>query len=249
VVRLLQVRYKGFIQIMELTGYDLLAHEYYDNFHKTCRNFDVTTKAAFDKNPIEIPKQGLILEVGCGRGRSSEFLKVPANRIIQLDSSREMLALSDREPCCLRVLADATSVPLFDQQFSGITGFLIDPFIGLGFFSEAYRLLIPGGLFLATTPAEEWGHLLRGQEDPEASSAQFITKEKKTVTVPSTLITKTRIAEMLAHCGFQSISITAHCLPKGTDPISPDIQIVADKKQTDINELPILYLIQASRSA
>ncbi len=90
-----------------------------------------------------MPKHGLILEVGCGRGRSNEFLKVPSNRIIQLDSSREMLALSDRESCCLRVLADATSVPLFDQQFSGITGLLVDPFIGLGFFSYAYSEMLP----------------------------------------------------------------------------------------------------------
>jgi len=57
-----------------------------------------------------------------------------------------MLALENREPSFLRVLADATSVPLFDTQFSGIVGFLIDPFIGLAFFSEAYRLVVPGAV-------------------------------------------------------------------------------------------------------
>jgi SAM-dependent methyltransferase len=233
---------------MEKTGYDLLAPEYYDGFHKTCRNFDVATEAALAQDPIEIPDQGMILEVGCGRGRSNEFLGLPANRIVQLDASREMLALEDREPSSLRVLADATSVPLFDKQFSGIVGFLIDPFIGLAFFSETYRLLVPGGRLVVTTPAAEWALSLRGHDEPGASSARFITKDRRSVVVvPSTVMSSTRIAEMLAFYGFESITITEHCLPEGADPISPDIQIVAEKQAIEVHEVPILYVISANR--
>jgi SAM-dependent methyltransferase len=233
---------------MEKTGYDLLAPEYYDEFHKTCRNFDTATAAAMAKDQIKMPDQGMILEVGCGRGRSNEFLDVSPNRIVQLDASREMLALEDRESSALRVLADATSVPLFDKQFSGVVGFLIDPFIGLAFFSEAHRLLVPAGFLLVTSPAAEWAISLRGHEEPEASSARFVKKDRSSVVVvPSTVMSSTRIAEMLAFSGFEGITITQHCLPEGTEPVSPDIQVVAGRQEVEVHEIPILYVIRANR--
>ena len=147
----------------------------------------MATKAALTSHPVPVPGKGLILEVGCGRGRCNEFLSISADRIVQLDSSCKMLALKDRESCLLQVYADATSVPLFDEQFTAVVGFLIDPFIGLGFFTEALRLLVPNGLLLATTPAAEWGLSLRGNKEPEVSSARFLTKslsEKSLCRIP-----------------------------------------------------------------
>ncbi|MDA2934805.1 class I SAM-dependent methyltransferase [Acidobacteria bacterium AH-259-D05] len=233
---------------MECCGYDVLAREYYDPFHKTCRNFDFTTVDSFAKHPVPIPEDGLVLEVGCGRGRCAEFLSIEARWIVQLDSSREMLALEDREPCLLQVYADAASVPLFDKQFTALVGFLIDAFIGLNFFSEAYRLLEPGGLFFATTPTAEWGHTLRDDLGIDGSVARFLTKGQETVIVPSTLIPVDQLNEMLAHTGFQNISITSHCLPWNADhPISPDIQQVADKKEIAVHELPIVHFITATK--
>jgi SAM-dependent methyltransferase len=231
-----------------MTGYDALALEYYDEYHTTCRNFDVATRAALANHPVRMPETGLVLEVGCGRGRCTEFLGVPPGRVVQLDVSREMLALGDREPSLLRVHADATSIPLFDGQFAAVVGFLIDPFVGLCFFAEASRLLVEGGLLLATSPAAEWGHALRGHREPEASLARFITKRRDTVLVPSALITKPKLAEMLSYCGFQAISVTDHFLPSDADVISPDIQTVADRRAIDVHNLPILYLVHAAKS-
>jgi SAM-dependent methyltransferase len=232
---------------MDQYGYDLLAKEYYEDVHKTCRNFDTATKDALATSSITIPATGLVLEVGCGRGRCTEFLSIPSKRIIQLDSSREMLALMNRETCLLRVHANATAIPLYDRQFNAIIGFLIDPFIGLNFFSEAFRLLGPGGLFLATTPTVEWGHALRGNKDPEASYARFITKNNKEVNVPSMLIEKGKIKDMLEFTGFREVIINQHSLPQGTTIISPDIRKVADGENIDVFTLPIIYLIQATK--
>ena len=81
---------------------------------------------ALAKHPV-IPKEGLVLEVGCGRGRCKEFLGIDAFRIVQLDSSRQMLGIEERESCYLRVHADAASVPLFDEQFALVVGFLLIP--------------------------------------------------------------------------------------------------------------------------
>jgi hypothetical protein len=75
---------------MASNAYADLAQEYYDPFHKTCRNFDAATKSALARKTFALPDAGLILEVGCGRGRCQEFLGVDKNRVVQLDSSREM---------------------------------------------------------------------------------------------------------------------------------------------------------------
>jgi SAM-dependent methyltransferase len=229
----------------ELNGYDVLAREYYDDFHQTCRNFDKATATVLSATTIEIPNSGLVLEVGCGRGRCNEYLHVPPERIIQLDSSKKMLGLEPRESCLLKLHADATSIPLFDNQFAALVGFLIDPFIGLNFFSEAHRLLRTNGRFLATTPSNEWGSSLR---EENLLYANFIGKDSgETVEVASTLVSQSRIKEMLGHVGFIDVLVTPCNLPEGAKPISADIQKVASKKGISVSELPVIYLIQARK--
>lgn len=231
----------------EQYGYDALASEYYDSFHRTCRNFDETTVNVLTDRPVTIPAEGLVLDVGCGRGCCVEFLGVDAQRIVQLDSSRKMLELQDREPCCLRIHADATDMPLLDGQFIAVVGFLIDPFIGLNLFSEVFRLLRGGGVFFASTPTLEWGLSLRNALAMDASSARFLTKHQETVIVPSTLIRAEKLDEMLTHTGFQDIQVTSHCLPRTANQISPDIQCVAEEREIEVYELPIIHLISAKK--
>ena len=229
-------------------AYDKLAAEYYEPFHKTCRNLDAATAAALRHHAVSIPPTGCILEVGCGRGRSQEFLGVDATRIVQLDSSRQMLALTERENCVLRVLADATSIPLFDQQFSAVTGFLVDAFIGLDFFSEAFRLLSPTGTLVFTTPAAEWALSLRQSSQSDVDSARFITKNKNVVIVPSTVLKREKIAEMLSYCGFKSIAIHQEPLPKEVNDISPDVEKAAWTMRTTSFEFPLVYLVVARKA-
>ncbi len=229
------------------SGYDKLASEYYDFEHKTSRNFDITTTAALSKAPPKIPDEGFVLEVGCGKGRGKEYLSLSSNRIIQLDSSRNMLALNDRESCCLQLHADATSIPLFDGQINAVVGFLIDPFAGLNFFREAYRVLVPGGRFFATTPTAQWGLPLREQIEVEASFTRFVTRDRKIVEVPSTLIPQDELMQMLEYSGFEGVEVTSHTLPQDTDTISEDILRVADEKEIDVYSLPIVHFVSASK--
>ena len=81
---------------MPKSGYDEIATEYYDTRHVTSRNFDNTTRVALAENPIAVP-DGLVLEIGSGRGRAIEFLHVDASCIVQLDNSEAMFALEGRE--------------------------------------------------------------------------------------------------------------------------------------------------------
>jgi SAM-dependent methyltransferase len=189
-----------------------------------------------------------VLEVGCGRGRVGEFLGIEPSRVIQLDLSHEMLALGDREPCALRLHADATNIPLFEGQFSTVVGFLSDAFLGLSFFREAHRMLKHGGGLILTTPSYEWGEALRGTEEPRRSEARFKTVANQQVTVPSTLVPTEQLKSMLRYCGFAQIVVTKHCLPPGAHPISPDIELAARSIAVGVYEIPILYLISAERS-
>jgi SAM-dependent methyltransferase len=231
---------------MKSASYDLLAEEYYDPRHRTCRNFDCATAAAIAASPPEIPA-GLVLEVGCGRGRCGEFLGLPPNRVVQLDSSARMLSLQPREECLLKVHASATEVPLHSQQFSAVVGFLVDPFMGLNFLREAYRLLRPGGKLFLTTPAYAWGVALRGQENPRASEARFVSRQYETVCVPSVLYPDGRLRTMLDHSGFGAPSILHSPLPANAGPISADIERAAEAAKVVLDTLPILTTIQAGR--
>jgi SAM-dependent methyltransferase len=226
--------------------YDLLAHEYYDAAHKTCRNFDQTTVAALAIQPPVIPKGGLVLEVGCGRGRCEEFLGITAKRVVQLDSSERMLNLRDREDCLLKVHADAARIPLASSQFSAVVGFLADPFMGLAFFCEAFRLLRDGVLLL-TTPSYEWGTALRGTAEPERSEARFVNRESHILLVPSILIPEADIRSKLDYCGFVDISVSKHPLPATAAPVSPDVQRAATLVGLSVHEIPLLYLVSARR--
>src|SRR5437764_10900298 len=94
---------------MPNSGYDRIASEYYDQGHQTSRNFDVATVRALAREPF-VRSPGLVLEVGAGRGRASEFLRIDPGQVVQLDSSEPMLELQPREPSLLRVHADACRI-------------------------------------------------------------------------------------------------------------------------------------------
>jgi len=148
---------------MSEAPYDRIASEYYLPEHQTSRNFDRTAMAALASVRALVPRDGLILEVGSGRGRSCELLEIDPRRVIQLDNSVRMLEVEPREDCALRVLHRAESLPFLNDEYACITAFLCDPFLGLEFLGESHRVLRKGGFLIATTPAYEWGAPLRNE--------------------------------------------------------------------------------------
>jgi len=231
-----------------LAGYDVLADEYYDASHKTSRNFDQTSAEALKDTGTALPAEGLVLEVGAGRGRAGEFLGTGGHRVIQLDNSAKMLTIEPREPCLLRILHRAEELPFLEQTFSAVVAFLCDPFLGLDFLAEAYRVLREGGLFVATTPAYEWGAPLREQLNIGSATTRFFTRSG-TVLAPSVLVKREQLARMAETAGFdrRRLHVTAHRLPADASPISPDISAPAQKIGCDVHELDILYRLVASK--
>ncbi|MGX1793720.1 class I SAM-dependent methyltransferase [Microbacterium sp. NPDC055312] len=229
-----------------MTPYDALANEYYDDDHKTCRNFDATTLTALAHLRSKLPA-GKVLEVGAGRGRANEFLRIEPGRVVQLDNSAAMLNLEPREASFLRVLSDAESLPFPDDEFDLVLGFLCDPFLGLNFLSEARRVLKPGGLLVATTPSETWGKALRGGLGVDDMETRFVLRDGSTVKVPSALYPPMQLRSMLEAAGFKrkSIRISSHCLPADTESVSGDVIAPAMRLGVSEHKLPLLDLFEA----
>jgi SAM-dependent methyltransferase len=232
---------------MPNSGYDTIAAEYYDPGHQTSRNFDAATTLLLSRLQIGVIG-GPVLEVGAGRGRAVEFLKVDASQVVQLDNSEAMLQLHHREPSLLRVHADACAIPLIGQHFGAVVGFLVDPFMGLDFLAEAYRMLLPEGMLLLTLPTREWGKPLRDHLGIDVMTTRFkVIGREKTVILPSLLHSRERLHEMLLFSSFKNIEISDGYLPVGQQPVSPDIETVARAMQVGPEQVPIIHVITANR--
>jgi SAM-dependent methyltransferase len=229
------------------SAYDVLAREYYDPAHMTSRNFDAITATVMVSFRSQVP-DGLVLEPGCGRGRSGEFLGVDAARVVQLDHSSGMLGLLPREESLLRVLHDAESLPFPEATFSCVTAFLCDPFLGLNFLWEAHRVLKPGGLLVGTTPSYGWGQPLRSSLGLDTLTTRFALRDGRHVIAPSLLHPIDSLASMLTAAGFreETITVQSHCLPDGANPVSPDITAVASQRGMDPYTLGVLDVFTAS---
>lgn len=231
---------------MPVTPYDALASEYYDDAHKTSRNFDATTIRAVATIRDSLPA-GKVLEVGAGRGRANEFLGIESERVVQLDNSSAMLRLEPREKSLLRVLSDAEQLPFPNEEFDLVIGFLCDPFLGLNFLSEARRVLKPGGMLVATTPSETWGKALRGDLGIDDMETRFVLRNGKIVKVPSALYPVAQLQTMLEAVGFrrESIQIRSFSLPNGVQPVSDDIVAPASRLGQSPYEIRLLELVEA----
>ena len=158
-----------------------------------------------------------------------------------------MLEVDPREECLLRILHDSEDLPFIDESFSCVTAFLCDPFIGLNFLHEAHRVLVSGGKFIATTPSFEWGMTLRNEIKISQQETRFLKKSGERVEVPSILVTRDKLFNMLEYTGFskEMIKISNHCLNAYAGELSEDIAKPAKKLNMSPYELEILYLIEA----
>lgn len=227
--------------------YDLLADEYYDASHKTCRNFDTTAKLALEGFKPSVPSTGLVLEVGAGRGRAHEFLGVAPDRIVQLDSSPQMLNLQARESCLLRLCADAASIPISGSPFALVVAFLFDPYLGMNFAREVFRVLAAGGKFIGTNPSACWGHPLRDDLKLNRNETRFVDRQGRTQQLTSVLLPHERMKSLFADAGFTDIAITSHSLPSGVTPISADIERSARLSGKTVTSLEIIDLVIATK--
>ena len=232
---------------MPQSGYDEIAAEYYDDGHMTSRNFDVATRHAIAEWGMPY-NGGKVLELGAGRGRATEYLGVARENLVQLDSSQAMFELQEREPCSLKVVADACKIPLASGQFNYVLGFLADPFFGLDCLAESHRMLEPGGSIFFTLPAYDWAITLRGVLLIDSMTTRFRKLETgEEVVLPSLVHTTNKIQEMLEFTKFRNIQIHNHTLPAEHQPVSKDILTPAQASNVSEYELPVITSVRADK--
>jgi len=227
--------------------YESIADEYYDPRHITSRNFEVATRSYLDLFPSNLPDQGAILDLGSGRGSANRYCGVASKRVIQTDKSLRMLSLEPRESSCSRVVSNALFLPFQNAAFSAIVAFLYDPFNLPELYPELARVLRKNGVFLGTLPHVQWGRVLRSLRGYSADKARLITRAGQAILRDSLLIDATELKKLLEVAGFAAVQTHDVYMPRGTNPISPDLADPAAAFGITPFELPLILAVRARR--
>jgi SAM-dependent methyltransferase len=102
-----------------------------------------------------LPSTGLVIDVGCGLGRVTNFYDSPHRRVVGVDLDRDSLQLAEavgRKPF---LVGDACALPFPDGSAGAYVGLGIvelDPTGGARVLAEAHRILHNGGIVYLTVP-------------------------------------------------------------------------------------------------
>ncbi len=241
--RRLKVRY----EMSGPSGYDSIADEYYLQRHVTSRNFDAATLAYLAQNAVTAPAAGLALDLGAGRGRLTEYLRVPAARIVQVDISLPMLTLRCREASIGHVNAAAQQLPFRSGVFALVGAFLFDPFNETRLFGEVARVLKSGGFFIGSLPHFLWGTTLRSVKAASPSEATFLLQDGRRYVRPSSLSPDEDLRMTLGDAGLLVRSMVSLTLPRTVTDVSPDVELPARALGVSVYDLPIVQCFVAAR--
>jgi SAM-dependent methyltransferase len=233
--------------MMTMSSYDEIASEYYLERHITSRNFDAATLNSRLLIKRYLPLDGLVLDLGAGRGRAEEYLGIRHSRITEIDLSEKMLHLTPRGKSHDRIQSDALNLPFNSSSFSVVAAFLYDPYNKPALYQEISRVLSPGGVFLGTLPHYEWGKMLRKIRGYEFEVARFVKSTGGYATLSSFLMNDLTLKQELTQAKMEVIMMESLCLPQNIEKISPDIVAPAGLFGLDPKSLPIVKLIVARR--
>ena len=106
---------------------------------------------------VLIPKNGYVLEIGCGEGYGTSLLSENAEKIVGLDVDKGIISHAagkyETENCVFQ-LYDGKTIPYDSNFFDAVVSFQVVEHIrdDINFISEICRVLKLGGIFILTTP-------------------------------------------------------------------------------------------------
>jgi len=108
-----------------------------------------------------IPKNSMILEIGCGTGRMSQFIAPLFDDFVGIDISGEMIKQAlNRLPKLKFVETDGSIIPFLDREFDVIFSYIVFQHMRTkemveSNFKEVFRVLKPGGIFKVRIRTDE----------------------------------------------------------------------------------------------
>jgi SAM-dependent methyltransferase len=169
-----------------------------------------------------------ILEVGAGRSTTAPVLAQAGrglSSLTLLDKSAAMLEHSAewRERGVGTIIADARSTSLPSGNYDLVVASLCDPFNQMAFWREVQRILVAGGVCLATLPAYEWARVFR--EKDGSDSAEFLLTGGHRVAVPSFVPPLDRQLEMFSQAGLLILEVVTFATGDLTGQVSPKLNV------------------------
>jgi len=195
---------------VDTADYDLVAAEYYDpQRHPTCANFgELSARFLAERLLQQTRPDSRILEVGAGRSIIAPML-ADAGRTLGsltlLDKSAAMLAHSAswESRGAKLVVADACATSLPSASYDMVVASLCDPYNRANFWRESARIIVAGGICMATLPAPEWAARFRANET--ADEAEFVLANGRRVAMPSFVPLPERQLAMIGEAGLTVI--------------------------------------------
>lgn len=217
-------------KMLEYQSYEIVAAEYYDNaLHPTCSNFREASLSIIESFLAKLNLSGSIrfCEVGAGRSvfvdleRPLEF-----ESALFVDNSKTMLGytLGRLNGNAQFVCADARKTGVPNETVDLLISSLGDPYNDRAFWTEAGRILSPGGQILYTTPSIDWAIYYRA--DDESDKAVFTTSTGQEVAVPSYVYTRAEQFELISSAGLTDITIEDFSLKDlSSSSVSPKLKV------------------------
>jgi ubiquinone/menaquinone biosynthesis C-methylase UbiE len=201
-------------------AYDIAAKEYADKcfFELSDKPLD---KKLYDLFFERVVNKGSVIEIGCGPGEISNYLKMKGLDIIGLDLSDKMIEIAIQ----LNPFIDFRIGDVFDLKFqdNSVAG-IVAPYLIVNFklddilkaFSEIHRVLVNNGQLLIS--------FYSGKGDLEINDFFFV----KGNTIPYTYFDSDTIKDKLIETGFRIIEYINRMPYEGE--ITTSTYIFAEKK-------------------
>ena len=200
-------------------GYNKLAPEFVEEKRITTANFHELSQDFFRYVMNSKLKKGMkVLEIGVGKGWLRKNFNWPKVDYIAVDIAEMMIKELDNTIVC-----SVEDMPFEDAQFDCVISSLGDPYFYKEALVEISRVLRRDGLFLFSTPANEWARKLRG----ERIFSSFKVGNENIETYSFTYNAKDMI-NLWRSCGFEPLTMQNWYAGGIRCPISADISKIGN---------------------